>query len=598
MSAIWGIVDFSEKTVGKSDIHSLSAYYDKYKIDKVQEITNKNYYMAAGIQFITREAQKEQFPYKHLDNTIMVADVIIDNRSEIVSEFGLTGELSRQGIDGSILYEAVEKDQWLALDRLCGAFVFARYDENENKLYLANDAVGNRSVYYSFNNGRFVFSSLLKSIVPFMSKVEVEEEWLSQFIENDNLIIVNNPALTPYKDIYRLEPGECLCINKKGIEHIYYWDPIKKVKPLKLKSDEEYKKRVLDTFKECVESVIRESGETGILLSGGLDSNAVAAFAAPYLKNKNRVLHSYTSVPNDKVDPIPKNSYYVNNERIYIEKLARYHENLRPHYINVAERDLLADNEKYLDMVETPIKTMVNAPWIYEAFKQAQADNCRILLGGQYGNITISFGFIRNLLITYKYSGRWISLLKSINRYGKKNNISRKKLLSSVLKDNKEGSLKYSRKYMYDKKALRQVGENELHESLLTGVLYRDPTRDRRLIELVLSLPIEQFVCPDIDRRLVRVYMKDIIPHDIVSDQNHRGAQGVAGYTYIREHWDVIKPYLKRKYNMSSAQKWLSKLDLCELIERIDIQNKTNDFELLKAIYFGFLCEYLENMKV
>lgn len=151
---------------------------------------------------------------------------------------------------------------------------------------------------------------------------------------------------------------------------------------------------------------------------------------------------------------------------------------------------------------------------------------------------------------------------------------------------------------MYDKKALRQVGENELHESLFTGVIYRDPTRDRRLIELVLSLPIEQFVCPDIDRRLVRVYMKGIIPDEIVTDQNHRGAQGVAGYTYIRKHWDEIKGYLISKYNLSSAGKWLAKLNLSEQIEKIDIKSKTNDFELIKAIYFGFLCEYLENMRV
>ena len=85
------------------------------------------------------------------------------------------------------------------------------------------------------------------------------------------------------------------------------------------------------------------------------------------------------------------------------------------------------------------IKTMVNAPWIYEAFKQAKKDNCHILLGGQYGNITISYGFVRNLFLSYKYSGRWISLLRSINRYGKNNNVSRKKILISVIKDKKEG---------------------------------------------------------------------------------------------------------------------------------------------------------------
>ena len=56
-------------------------------------------------------------------------------------------------------------------------------------------------------------------------------------------------------------------------------------------------------FRHCVEDVIREGRggkETGILLSGGLDSNAVAAYAAPYLAARGKKLYSFTAVPEEK----------------------------------------------------------------------------------------------------------------------------------------------------------------------------------------------------------------------------------------------------------------------------------------------------------
>ena len=135
-----------------------------------------------------------------------------------------------------------------------------------------------------------------------------------------------------------------------------------------------------------------------------------------------------------------------------------------------------------------------------------------------------------------------------------------------------------------------------MHESLATGMVFRDPTRDRRLIELVLSLPIKCFVDAETDRRLVRVYMKDIIPDIICSDQFHRGAQGTSGFDQIRNDWKLIKSDLIRKYNLAAGKRYLSKMNLCEWIEKLNEKDTSNEFNLMKAIYLGYLCQYLEKM--
>ena len=93
---------------------------------------------------------------------------------------------------------------------------------------------------------------------------------------------------------------------------------------------------------------------------------------------------------------------------------------------------------------------------------------------------------------------------------------------------------------MYDRNALRQIGEYEVKLSLATGVIPRDPTRDPRLIELVLALPVEQFVQNGRDRRLVREYMDDRIPAEVLAEF-HKGRQAVGSGELLEEQWEEIR---------------------------------------------------------
>ncbi|WP_026506646.1 asparagine synthase-related protein [Butyrivibrio sp. MC2013] len=597
MSAIWGIVDLNNKPVTDDYIKALQDPYKIKNIDGIKDIRRDSMYMAVGLQYVVKEAAMEKYPYINSESRYFVADAIIDNREELLDSFSLSGNLSLQGVDGSILNECIDQDIHRTLDKACGAFVFARYDEEDKVLQIGNDAVGNRSVYYTVKGERLCFSSLMESLIPFLDRVEINEKWLSEYVDNDSLKIVDSASETPCKGIYRLEPGELLTFSREGLKHKAYWEPMKHRKSLGKLSDEDVKELVNKTFKKCVESVIRDGGETGILLSGGLDSNAVAAYAAPYLAKKGKKLYSYTSIPKNETEAIPADRYDVENERVYIEILQKYHDNLEPGYIDTSQIDVMKSNRDFLKVMESPIKSIANIPWLYQAYCDAAKDGCRILLSGQYGNITISYGILDNLFATLKYQGRIIELLIAVNRYSKIYKRSRKDTLLQILADkNKEYSISPSRRFMYDKGALRQIGEAELHQSLMTGVIHRDPTRDRRLIELVMSLPIERFVDVGCDRRLVRSYMSDIIPKEIALDVRHRGRQGVGIGRQVLKSWDIIKEELIRMYSLPGAERYLDTDKLKKSLDELTTKEDQYNFRFTKAIYMGFLCEYMEKM--
>ena len=551
MSAIWGIVDLSSGQTEEQQKNRAGSLreealrmrlaYGTSCLDRIQEKTEEEYYLACGVQNVTREAKEEAFPYEKngKGGSLFVADVILDNRRELAQRFVSRRDLCSHP-DGKILYESFcrQPEETLAVAR--GAYACAYLEPERRTLTLFNDAVGNRSVYYFREENRVWFSTLLAGITCLRENWKENTGWFDRFYTIRDLRAVSEPRETPYGGILRLAPGEIAIFTAEGMRRRDYWDPFAARKLLRGKTEAEYRDLVRTVFRGCVEDVIREGTETGILLSGGLDSNAVAAYAAPYLARRGKKLYSFTSVPEEKERARVPGQYAVEDERRSVELVRRLHGNLEPEYLATNRGDLLSENRDLRELLEVPYKAVLNLPWMYESYERAAGKGCGILLSGQYGNITISYGDFRSLFLTLLHQGRIRELVQEINAYSRRYRRSRKWIWKDLLtagdgQDHGEVS-----RYMYDKNALRQIGEYEVKLSLATGVIPRDPTRDKRLIALVLSLPVEQFTHAGQERRLVRQYLKGLIPPEILEDEFHKGRQGVGSTELLAAQWEQI----------------------------------------------------------
>ena len=124
----------------------------------------------------------------------------------------------------------------------------------------------------------------------------------------------HTPGLTAFKNIYEVKPAHYIVFNKSGIHIERYW---------KLES-KEYK----DSFgKTC--SIIKELLEDSIskqldsdepfctMLSGGLDSSIITAYASNFNKNETINTFSVDYVDNDK--NFIKNDFQPNSDNYYID---------------------------------------------------------------------------------------------------------------------------------------------------------------------------------------------------------------------------------------------------------------------------------------
>jgi asparagine synthase (glutamine-hydrolysing) len=95
---------------------------------------------------------------------VLVADVRLDNRDELMTLLGLSSAAAQPLCDAAVLLESLGRWGAGALDRLVGDFAFALWDAPAQKLLLARDFLGQRPLHYHRGRGFVAFASMPKGL--------------------------------------------------------------------------------------------------------------------------------------------------------------------------------------------------------------------------------------------------------------------------------------------------------------------------------------------------------------------------------------------------------------------------------------------------
>jgi asparagine synthase (glutamine-hydrolysing) len=171
--------------------------------------------------------------------------------------------------DTETIIHLYEKFGEKCVSKLRGMFVFAIWDSEKKKLFIARDRLGIKPLYYSQTKNSFIFGSEIKSLLmhPEMKR-EIDMQALYYF-----LIFRYVPSpLTLFKNIKKLPPGHTLSLDGK-LKVKNYWSI--ESKPERVYSDNYYIKKSKELFQESVKMRLMSEVPLGAYLSGGLDSTAV-----------------------------------------------------------------------------------------------------------------------------------------------------------------------------------------------------------------------------------------------------------------------------------------------------------------------------------
>ncbi len=194
MSAIWGRIDFNSNTCRVETM--ASEYKRKCKLDRIREIHYENTLFGSGLQIINDEDEYEEMPYVLEEaKAVITADVILDNRKELINELGCKEDMIP---DGKLICLAYKKWHYDLVKHLEGIFAIAIYNEADNELFLAVDHSASRCLYYYKAAGSCTFSTLLSPIVQTNKEIKRNEEYLKEFLALPGLVNTIKIYTPPY----------------------------------------------------------------------------------------------------------------------------------------------------------------------------------------------------------------------------------------------------------------------------------------------------------------------------------------------------------------------------------------------------------------
>lgn len=223
------------------------------------------------------DLQTGEQPVANEDGSVsVVLNGEIYNYRELRAELEARGHVFRSASDTEVLPHLY--DEYGAagmLERLNGMFAFALWDARARRLFLARDPFGEKPLYWGVFNGQLLFASEPKVLLAHPSvRTGLNLEALRQYLAYDYV-----PApLSIYEGIHKLPAAHALTLEDGEVKVWPYWR-LSYRKAERTPSEDEAAERLRELLADSVRMRLVADVPLGVLLSGGVDSSAVAALA-------------------------------------------------------------------------------------------------------------------------------------------------------------------------------------------------------------------------------------------------------------------------------------------------------------------------------
>ena len=213
-------------------------------------------------------------PISNEDRTVyVVQNGELYNYRQLRAELERDGHRFRTQGDTEVLVHLYERDGLAFPRRLRGMFAVALWDATLRRLVLARDRFGIKPLYYRIDRGGLDFASELRAL----PRGEIDLDALEAFLAFNSI-----PApLTIFREARKLPPGHLLVWERGEVRLERYVRPAP-VPAGELREDDEAEliEELRARLRDSVRAHLVSDVPVGVLLSGGIDSSALAALAA------------------------------------------------------------------------------------------------------------------------------------------------------------------------------------------------------------------------------------------------------------------------------------------------------------------------------
>ena len=413
---------------------------------------------------------------------------------------------------------------------------------------------------------------------------EVEREIDEDKLDLSLLLNYCDEARGWFVGVRRVPAGHRVVLTPDGTRTERYYD-MAALPDVRRASDDAYVEEANALFSEATAAALDGFSRPAISLSGGLDSQAVAAHAIR--QRLGQPLYSFTGVPEPGWDGRTAAGTF-GDERHHVEALAALYPELHPVFVDAAGLSFDHKQQALFMLGGMPPRNAANFHWIHEVYRLARERGCDVMLGGDYGNASFSFsgdGAMPHWLASGQWPRLWRELGYSRGKrwrmtalmtqaalplmprpirlavrrlagrasdryrewcplredYAKASGLEARSLALGFDPDYlSPRSTRQCRTEMFTQ-GEAEGADVRLSFSELHQMPFRDPTAYRPLVEFCLGIPDDQYLRDGQQRWLARRMLRGMVP-DMVVEEKRSGLQAADWHLRLkRERHALIK---------------------------------------------------------
>jgi asparagine synthase (glutamine-hydrolysing) len=475
----------------------------------------------------------------------ITADARLDNRDDLLAAFG--ARASVRDSDAALILAAYEKWGDRCVDHLVGDFAFVVWDAAHRRVIAARDPIGVRELFYAVDSSMLRIASTIAALRP-ASFSSVSEPFLAAFLNSDYGQFFGETAI---KGVFRLAPGHLLTATTAApvIRPYYSWGNLSE----RFAKDADYVERFRELFSQAVRAQLRTVGPAAMLVSGGLDSSAMACVAdrerragrvTAQLRAYSAVFHETPSADErEYLDAVMERCPAIVSTRIANDDMR----GLRPW----TPPDDYGTDEPELSL---------NRGFMTRLMRPASQDGCRVLLTGMHADqvldgepyhkpATLSEVRWRDLPREWPHYKRWArrsSARLLVDGFARPllRPLFRRPIRTTPLSGPgaKSAMSRASLTNLTDGRASARMAQAAVLGSQ-AGLEFRFPFLDRRLIEFMLGVPPHLRFAGGRIKHILREACADVLP-PLVANRVHLTHFGDVELRGLKDDAARLRPML------------------------------------------------------
>lgn len=437
---------------------------------------------------------------------------------------------------------------------LNGIFAFAIWNNKKQELYVARDHFGVKPLFYTIHDGTFIFASEIKALFeyPGIEKI-IDKQGIAELF---GIGPAHTPGNTVFKNIFEIKPAHFAVYNKSGMHTEIYWKLQSKphtdsfgttCDKVSYLLDDSIKRQLVSDMPLCV------------MLSGGLDSSIITAYASNYCRDNGLPpldTFSVDYVDNDK--NFVKSDFQPNSDNYYIDLMVnKFKTNHHKVIIDTPElADTLEDAMIARDcpgMADVDSSFLLFCKKIKEEFTVCLSGECSDEIFAGYPwffreDALNSRTFPWSLAIQERQNllspdiSKQVNLKEYIN-YRYNESLDQIDLLDS---DDEETTKKKKISHLTVNWFMQTLLDRADRTSMYNGLEIRVPFCDYRLVEYMWNIPWNIKALAGREKGLLRYVVRNLLPDEIV-DRKKSPYPKTHNPTYLAKVKEILNNIMQQQ---------------------------------------------------